>query len=48
MLETLKIRIKESERPVGVKRSNYIKLPSEDHTYGYQVKKDPEGVDKSK
>ena len=48
MLETLKIHLKESQRPVGVKRSNKIKIPSEDHVYGYQVKKDPEGCDKSK
>ena len=48
MLETLKIKIKESERPVGVKRSNRIKLPPEDHVYGFQVKKDPEGVDTGK
>ena len=45
MLETLKIRIKESERPIGVKRPSRMKLPPEDHVYGYQVKKDPEGVD---
>ena len=48
MLETLKIRIKESERPIGVKRSSRMKLPPEDHVYGFQVKKDPEGVDTSK
>jgi hypothetical protein len=48
MLETLKIRIKESERPIGVKRPSRMKLPPEDHVYGYQVKKDPEGVDTSK
>jgi hypothetical protein len=48
MIETLKIRIKESERPIGVKRSSKIKLPPEDHVYGFQVKKDPEGVDTSK
>jgi hypothetical protein len=48
MLETLKIRLKESERPIGVKRSSRIKLPPEDHVYGFQVKKDDEGADKSK
>ena len=48
MLETLKIRIKEFERPIGVKRPSRMKLPPEDHVYGYQVKKDPEGVDTSK
>ena len=25
-----------------------MKLPPEDHVYGFQVKKDPEGVDTSK
>lgn len=48
MLETLKIRIKESERPIGVKRSTRIKLPPEDHVYGLEVKKDPESLDTSK
>ena len=48
MLETLKIRLKESERPVGVKRSSRIKLPPEDHVYGFKIKEDPEGADKSK
>ena len=48
MLETLKIRIKESERPVGAKRSSHIKLPPEDHVYGFKVKPDPEGVDTRK
>jgi len=48
MLETLKIRIKESERPVGVKRPSHMKLPPEDHVYGLKVKRDPEGLDTSK
>ena len=48
MLETLKIRIKESERPVGVKRSTKMKLPPEDYVYGFKPKSDPEGVDTSK
>lgn len=48
MLETLKIRIKESERPVGTKRPSKIKLPPEDHVYGLEVKRDPEGLDVSK
>jgi hypothetical protein len=48
MLEELKIKLTESTRPTGVKRPNRIKLPPEDHVYGYQVKKDPEGADKRK
>ena len=30
------------------KISSRIKLPPEDHVYGFQVKKDPEGADKRK
>ena len=48
MIEVLKMKIRESERPVGVKRSTRIKVPPEDHIYGFQVQKDPEGVDTSK
>ena len=48
MLKELKVRIKESDRPVGTKRPNHIKLPPEDHVYGLEGKKDPEGVGTSK
>ena len=48
MLELLKIHLKESQRPVGVKRSNNMSLPSEDHVYGYKPKSDLEGADKGK
>ena len=48
MLETLKIRLKESQRPIGVKRSTKLDVPPEDHVYGYEFKKDPEGVESSK
>jgi hypothetical protein len=48
MIETLKIRLKESQRPIGVKRSTRLEVPPEDHVYGFQVKKDPEGVESSK
>ena len=48
MLDALKIRIKESERPIGVKRSTRLEVPPEDHVYGFQFKKDPEGVESSK
>jgi hypothetical protein len=48
MLESLKIHLKESQRPVGVKRSNNMSLPSEDHVYGYKPKPDLEGADKGK
>ena len=48
MLKTLKIRIKESERPVGTKKPSYMKLPPEDHVYGLEGKKDSEGVGISK
>ena len=48
MLDMLKMRIKESERPIGVKRPNKLEVPPEDHVYGFQVKKDPEGADTRK
>lgn len=48
MIDALKTRIRESEHPVGTKRPNHIKLPPEGHTYGLEVKKDPEGVGESK
>ena len=47
-LKQLKIRIKEADHPVGTKRPSFIDLPPEDHVYGFQVKKDPEGVESSK
>ena len=34
MLEKLKIRIKESEKPVGIKKSSYMDLPPEEFAYG--------------
>jgi hypothetical protein len=48
MINALKTRIRESERPVGTKRPNLIKLPNEDHVYGLENRKDPEGVGTSK
>ncbi len=48
MLKALKVRIKESDRPVGTKRPNHIKLPPEDHVYGLEGKKDEEGASLSK
>ena len=48
MLKALKVRIKESDRPVGTKRPNHMKLPSEDHVYGLEGKKDQEGASLSK
>ena len=44
MINALKTRIRESDRPVGTKRPNLIKLPPEGHVYGLEGKKDPEGV----
>ena len=44
MLRTLQVRIKESDRPVGTKRPNHIKLPPEGHVYGLEGKKDKEGA----
>lgn len=44
MLRTLKVRIKESDHPVGTKRPSNIKLPPEDHVYGLEGKKDQEGA----
>ena len=48
MLEKLKIRIKESEKPVGIKKSSYMDLPPEDYVYGYKPKKDEVGVNTRK
>lgn len=48
MLESLKMHLYESQRPVGTKRPNYIKLPQEDIVYGYKPKADAEGADKGK
>ena len=45
MLEALKIRLKESEHPVGTKRPSRMKLPPEDHVYGLETKKDSEGCE---
>jgi hypothetical protein len=44
MINALKTRIRESDRPVGTKRPNLIKLPPEGHVYGLEGIKDPEGV----
>ena len=48
MINALKTRIRESDRPVGTKRPNLIRLPPEGHVYGLEGKKDPEGVGTSK
>ena len=48
MIEALKIRIRESDRPVGTKKPSHIKLPPEGHVYGLESKHDPEGVGISK
>jgi hypothetical protein len=48
MIEALKTRISESDRPIGTKRPNLLKVPKEGHVYGLEVKKDPEGVGESK
>ena len=48
MINALKTRIRESDRPVGTKRPNLIKLPPEGHVYGLEGKKEPEGVGTSK
>ena len=44
MINALKTRIRESDRPVGTKRPNLIKLPPEGHVYGLEGKKDQEGA----
>ena len=44
MINALKTRIRESERPVGTKRPTLIKCPPEGHTYGLEGLQDPEGV----
>lgn len=48
MIKALKVRIKESDHPVGTKRPNKIKLPPEGHVYGLEGKKDQEGAGLSK
>ena len=48
MINALKTKIKESERPVSTKRPNSIRLPPEGHVYGLEGKKDSEGVGTSK
>lgn len=47
-MKKLKIRIKESEHPIGVKRSSNLQVPPEGHVYGLEGKKDQEGVGASK
>ena len=48
MIKTLKIHLRESFRPIGVKKPSHMNLPSLDHVYGYKPKHDLEGADKSK
>ena len=48
MLASLKAHLKQSMRPIGIKNSSHIKLPSLDYIYGYKQKSDSEGADKSK
>ena len=48
MLKSLKIHLRESTHPVGVKKSYNIKLPSLDYVYGYKPKQDLERAGKSK
>ena len=48
MLRELKIRIRESDRPVGTKKPSRMKLPPEGHVYGLESKHDAEGVGVSK
>ena len=44
MINALKTRIRESDRPVGTKRPSLIKCPPEGHVYGLEGPRDPEGV----
>jgi len=48
MIEALKTRIRESDRPVGTKRPNLLKVAPEGHVYGLEVYKEPETVGESK
>ena len=48
MINALKTRIRESDKPVGTKRPNLLKVPPEGHVYGLEGIKDPEGVGTSK
>jgi hypothetical protein len=47
MINALKTRIRESDRPVGTKRPSLVKVPPEGHVYGLEVYKEPEGVERS-
>ena len=48
MIATLKRHLRESNLPIGVKRSNLMKIPSSDYIYGYKPKPDLEGAGKRK
>jgi hypothetical protein len=44
MADTLKQKIVESHKPVGVKKQSNWKLPPSDFAYGFKVKPDAEDV----
>ena len=48
MLESLKIKLIESEHPVGIKRSNKWQLPPKNFAYGRKETPDKEGAGKCK
>lgn len=48
MINALRTRISESDRPVGTKRPNLLKVPPEDHVYGLKIPRDKEGAGKGK
>ena len=48
MLNSLRVKIEESEFPFGSKRRHKNKLPPEGYVYGLEGKKDAEGAGTSK
>ena len=48
MLASLKVHLRDSMCPIGIKKQSHIRLPSNDYTYGYKKKSDSEGADKGK
>jgi hypothetical protein len=48
MSQTLKIKLTEADQPVGVPRLPRYALPPESFVYGLKIRRDPEGVSKSK
>ena len=48
MINSIKLKIKDLDFPIGSRRRYNIKLPPEGYVYGLESKKDLEGVGASK